>query len=314
MALNELMSRVAVIVPVLNAAEDWCLFNPALRSQGLRPDQVLIVDSSSTDGTAELARIEGYRVLSIERRNFNHGGTRQEASRLFPAAEFLVYLTQDAVLATEDAVAKLIEPFEDSMIGASFGRQLPRAGAGSIEAHARLFNYPSRSDVRTLATRETKGFKAVFFSNSFAAYRASALEAVGGFPTNVIVSEETIVSSKLLLAGWKTAYVAEAQTYHSHGYSLLQEFSRYFDIGVLHSQEPWLLAEFGGVGNEGRRFATSECKYLWTENPAALPSSVLRLMLKYLGYKLGRRQLALGPSLSERFSQQKQFWNNHRDQ
>ena len=53
--------RVYVVVPTLNAARDWHSFVPALLSCGIRPDHVLIVDSESADGTAELARAAGFR-------------------------------------------------------------------------------------------------------------------------------------------------------------------------------------------------------------------------------------------------------------
>jgi rhamnosyltransferase len=62
-------------------------------------------------------------------------------------------------------------------------------------------HYPAASEMRALASREQLGIKAVFLSNSLAAYRRSALMAVGGFPKNVISGEDTIVAARLLLAG-----------------------------------------------------------------------------------------------------------------
>ena len=72
---------IAVVVPTLNAAGDWAKFAPALLLN-VRPDQVLILDSCSTDGTAELARQSGFRVHQIARSDFNHGGTRQVGAEL----------------------------------------------------------------------------------------------------------------------------------------------------------------------------------------------------------------------------------------
>lgn len=43
----------------------WAQFRDALMSQGIDPGQVLIVDSASTDGTAELVRASGFRVATI---------------------------------------------------------------------------------------------------------------------------------------------------------------------------------------------------------------------------------------------------------
>src|SRR5262249_13879342 len=150
------------------------------------PERVLIVDSSSTDETVDLASAAGFQVHVIPQAAFNHGGTRQLAVNLSQGAEILVFLTQDVVLGGVGEIDKLLGVFGDPKIGAAFGRQLPRPAATPIETHARLFNYPKQSSIRTWENREQFGIKAIFFSNSFAAYRRDALMSVGGFPQNVI--------------------------------------------------------------------------------------------------------------------------------
>lgn len=296
-----------VIVPTLNAAKDWPLFAPALLACA-RPDQVLIVDSESTDGTVDLARTAGFQVHSVARAEFNHGGTRQMAAEMLPNTEILVYMTQDAVLADSNALANLLAAFVDPQVGAACGRQLPRPEARAIEAHARNFNYPAISEMRTRASRERLGIKAAFLSNSLAAYRRSALMHVGGFPANVIFGEDMITAARLLLAGYKVAYVAEAFAYHSHPYTQVQEFKRYFDIGVLHSREPWLLEEFGQVSGEGKRFVLSELRYLRERNAWQIPSALIRTVIKFLGYRLGRTEARLTPNIKRRLSMHSSFW------
>jgi rhamnosyltransferase len=268
----------------------------------------MVIDSSSDDGTTDLARAAGFHVHSISRPEFNHGGTRQRAAELLPKAELLIYLTQDAVLADPHALEALLAPFSDPNIAAVFGRQLPRPDAGPIEAHARLFNYPAQSTIRTRESREVMGFKTVFFSNSFAAYRREALMAVGGFPVNVIFGEDTITVAKFLLAGWKIAYVAEAKAYHSHSYNWRQDFKRYFDIGVLHSRERWLLDEFGGTSREGSRFIVSELVHLWHRSWWLIPSALIRSALKFGGYRLGKIENRINMKWKRRFSMHPEFW------
>jgi rhamnosyltransferase len=301
------INSVAVAIPTLNAAANWPRLVSALLSC-VAPEQVLIIDSSSADGTAELASAAGFQVCSIPKEEYNHGGTRHLATEILNQAEVLVYLTQDVVLADRDALRALLAPFADPQVAASFGRQLPRLGAGPIEAHARLFNYPAKSDVRTLNSRKDLGFKAIFFSNSFAAYRSKALTAVGGFPTDIIFGEDTITAARFLLAGWKIVYAAEAKAYHSHNYTWCQDFQRYFDIGVLHSRESWLLREFGPTTGEGRRFVTSELKSLWPRFWWLIPSALIRTAFKLLGYKLGKIERRLNIRCKRNLSMHPQFW------
>jgi rhamnosyltransferase len=299
---------IGIVVPTLNAAADWKRFAPALL-ECARPEQVLIIDSESTDSTVELAQNAGFSVCSISRAEFNHGGTRSRAAAMLPYAEILVYMTQDAVLAGPDELDKLLAVFENPRIAAAYGRQLPRKEAGAIEAHAREFNYPAISEVRELASRDRLGFKAIFISNSFAAYRRSSLMAVGGFPASVIFGEDTIAAANLLLAGYSVAYVAEAHIYHSHAYTWMQEFKRYFDIGVLHSRERWLIDKFGGATGEGKRYVLSEMKCLLQRDAWQIPSALIRTALKFLGYKLGRVEARLTPKLKRRLSMSHRFWD-----
>jgi len=296
-----------VIIPTLNASREWEAFREVLL-QNVAADDVIVIDSASTDGTADIVSRDSVRVCSIKRSEFDHGGTRQLALDLAPKADVFVYLTQDALLAGEDHVLQLLRAFDDPSVGAAFGRQLPRRNASPIEAHARLFNYSTRSGLRTLSDKATLGFKAIFISNSFAAYRRTALEAVGGFPRDTIFGEDTITAAKLLKAGWKIAYVAEAQVYHSHSYTWRQEFRRYFDIGVLHSREHWLIEEFGGASGEGARFVRSELRSLWPKHWWLIPSALIRTALKLVGYKLGKMESHLPVALKRSISMNRGYW------
>jgi rhamnosyltransferase len=223
-------------------------------------------------------------------------------------AKIIIYLTQDALLASEDAIRNLVKAFDDPTVVAAYGRQLPRTSANAIEAHARLFNYPAISVLRDLTSRERIGFKAAFLSNSFAAYRREALLRAGGFREDTIFGEDTIMAGSLLLAGSRIAYVADACVYHSHCYSWTQEFRRSFDIGVMHKREGWMLKEFGRPTGEGKRFVLSELKYVAKNNFFLLPSAVIRTGLKIFGYKLGMLEDRLGNSFKRKLSLNPTFW------
>jgi len=301
--------RVAVIIPTFQAARYWPELSRAIRSQSLVPQQTIVIDSSSDDGTAELARRDGFEVLEIASSEFNHGGTRQKGADFAADANILIYLTQDAVPDSTEAFATLVSAFADPEIGAAYGRQLPRRNASPIEAHARLFSYSQVSMVRSWESRKTMGFKSIFFSNAFGAYRREALMSVGGFSPDVIFGEDTLVVARMHRAGWKTAYEADARVRHSHAYTIADEFRRYFDIGVLHSRESWLTEQFGSASGEGRRFVLSELKYLLSHGPHHMPSAMARTVAKYAGYKIGRRESRIAPGLKYHLGLNRQFWS-----
>src|SRR2546423_9723006 len=121
------------------------------------PSEVLVGDCSSTDGSVELARRAGSRVVCSPQGEFRHGGTRQQAVEL-TSADIVVYLTQDSILADATSLVRLTAALENPSVAAAYGRQLPRRSANPIEAHARLFNYPPVSAIRSLEDANAMGF------------------------------------------------------------------------------------------------------------------------------------------------------------
>lgn len=302
--------KIIIIIPTYLAGSVWLKAIDLFKNQsGIKPEQVLIIDSSSKDDTLLLSEQAGFRTHVIPSVEFNHGGTRQLAVSLLPEdTDVVVFLTQDALLATNDAIQKLVEVFDDPKVGCAYGRQLPHEDASVLAAHARLFNYGEQSYVRTSSDIPSYGIKTAFLSNSFAAYRVSALTEVGGFPNNLILAEDMIVAAKMLQSHYAVAYVAEACVYHSHNYSPWQEFKRYFDIGVLHAREAWLLAQLGRPTGEGKRFVMSEWRYVAKNAPWLWPLSVLNTAMKWLGYSLGKQEHRLSSSIKRHLSMVKGYW------
>lgn len=302
-------SRVVLLVPTCNPGSSWPDFLTALQSQDTLPSQVIVLDSESTDGCPQAAQALGYTVHTVQRSQFNHGGTRQAGlDQYAQSADFAVFLTQDAILAHPQALAQLMAAFDDPQVAAAYGRQLPHANATAIAAHARWFNYPAQSHTVTLQDKAAKGIKTCFLSNSFAAYRLSALREVGGFAPDLILGEDMHLAGRLLLAGHAIGYQASARVYHSHNYSLREEMARYFDTGVFHARQNWLMRTYGGAGNEGLKFMTSEIRHLWQHAPGDIPQALLRSCIKAAGFKMGRWSRVMPRPLNKQLSMHKGYW------
>jgi rhamnosyltransferase len=303
---------VGLVIPTLNAGGHVDRMLRAIGSQTLRPARFLVIDSSSRDDTAARFREAGAEIRTIAREDFDHGATRQMAVDALADMDIIIFLTQDAIPADPQAFRNLIAPFHDSRTCLTYGRQLPSPGAGPIGAHARLYNYPDRSDARRLADAARLGIKTVFCSNSFAAYRRDALQRVGGFPAVTIFGEDTQAAAKLIRDGGIVRYVADARVYHSHDYRMTEEFRRYFDIGVLHGTSPDLLESFGGAEGEGLRFVQSELRYLREHAAHLIPASLIRTALKYGGYRVGRLSAILPDALNRCLSLNRGYWGKPR--
>lgn len=302
------VEKLGLMVLTYNAGKRWRRWLEALANQTCNPDWCLVIDSGSADDTVEWARQSGLEVHVVSARQFNHGGTRQLGVNMLADAEIVVFLTQDAILADERSLANLVDVFRDKSIGAVYGRQLPHAESKALGAHARIFNYSPQSQVKTLADAPRLGIKTPFISNSFAAYRREALEAVGGFPSDVILAEDMVVAARMLMCGWHIAYCAEAKVYHSHDYSMLEEFRRYFDTGVLHAREKWLLETFGNAEGGGMGFVLSELAYLAKNAPWLIPIALMRAGVKYFGYRLGMSEAFLPAAVKPFLSMNRGYW------
>jgi len=271
--------------------------------------RVLIVDSGSQDGTVEHFRAEGYEVQGIPASEFDHGGTRQMAVEQMSDCDIVVFLTQDAIPVSLEATRPLLAAFDDPEVAIAYGRQLPRPEAGPIEAHARLFGYPATSRIKSKASIPELGLRSAVVSNSFAAYRRDILIKLGGFPKKVLFGEDTLVGAKAILAGWKIAYVGSAEVYHSHNYSLVQEFRRYFDNGAFYSREKWILNSFGKAEGSGVGYVLSEVNFLLKKAPWLLPISLVTVFFKYFGYKTGSVEKYIPLTCKKILSMNRLFWS-----
>ena len=298
-----------IIIPIYHPDRKWNECLRMLKKQKGVEFDLYIVDSGSQLPDYE-KDLEGlpYHIEKTTPQEFNHGGTREAARLACASYPILVYMTQDAIPADEDAIRNLIGTFRDPRVAAAYGRQLPHRDATLLAARARAFNYPAESRKKMMADAKELGIKTAFISDTFAAYRAEALAEIGGFPKNVILSEDMYVVAKLVLAGYANQYCAEAKVYHSHNYTMAEEFRRYFDTGAFQAMEPWIRETFGQAEGEGIRFVLAELKWLLCHKPFLLPSAILRDGCKFVGYKMGLQYQKWPLSVRRRCSMMKGYW------
>ena len=299
--------RVGVVVITHRAREllPACL-GPVLASP-LRP-RVLVVNSSSGDGTVERARELGCETWVVPRSAFNHGLTR-EAARHRIACDIVVMMTPDVRPCGPAFLERLTAPVARGEAAVAYARQRPRPEADVIERIGRAFAFGPKSALRSLADYPRWGTATHYCSNACAAWSQAALDAVGGFP-ETLVSEETVVAVRLLEAGFRIAYVAEAEVVHSHPTRLLADFRRQFDVGyarALHRRE---LLSRGRDEERGRRYLAMLITSLLRERPGLVPYAIAHTALRYLGYRLGLVGHRLPVPVCRLLSAQDYYWSS----
>lgn len=278
----------SVVIPTLNAADEIGGLLRIVMSQEPAPLEVLVVDSSSDDGTRDMVgSFEGVGLRVIERADFDHGGTRHDAL-MGTTGEFVCFLTQDAVPVGTDYFARLLGPFEDPAVAMVSGRQLPKPDARPFERLVRGYNYPEKSFVRTKADIERLGIKAFFASDVCSAYRRSAYLGVGGFERPLNTNEDMLIASRFLTGGMKVAYAADAWVLHSHNLTPRQQYERNRQVGMFLESHAEDFAGLSEVG-EGRRLVAAVSRQLVAERrPIELAAFAVDCAARLLGNRAGR--------------------------
>src|SRR5262245_16516917 len=120
---------VTLFVPTWNAGPEFPEILRSMQNQKLdRSFEILVIDSGSTDGTAEFLRKQPVRLIEIPKSEFNHGLTRDRAIRE-ARGEIVVLAAQDARPADEQWMQGLVDCFGDPRVAGAYSRQVPRPDA-----------------------------------------------------------------------------------------------------------------------------------------------------------------------------------------
>jgi rhamnosyltransferase len=296
---SESAYKVSVIIPTLNAGSELKELLDRLQRQSLPPFEIIVIDSCSVDGTPELAREAGSQVMTVERAEFDHGGTRNRAA-MQARGDILFFMTQDALPYDDRLIEELTRPLiEGDKVAYAYARQLANLDADMLERLARQYNYPDQSELKSYKDIEQMGIKTFFCSNVCSAIRRETFEAMGRFQEPVIFNEDLFMSAKCILSGYTVAYSAKAVVYHSHNYSILQQLKRYFDNGISMRCNTWIMP-YSAVGKAGSKLVKLQLRELHrTRNWQLIPRLVAESAAKLMGYKLGM-QYRLLPSFVTR--------------
>ena len=93
---EQLDFSVSVIIPTLNSGGEFSFLLRKLKDQqGVREIEIVIVDSGSTDGTVELARKAGCKIVEILPKDFSHSYARNAGADI-ASGDYLLFMVQDA--------------------------------------------------------------------------------------------------------------------------------------------------------------------------------------------------------------------------
>jgi rhamnosyltransferase len=232
------MSGVTVAIPVRDGGARLRATLGALAGQTVE-HELLVCDSGSRDGSLQVAREAGARVLEIPAERFSHGGTRNLLME-HAAGSRVAFLTQDS----EPADARWLEHLLAGVdltpdVGLAFGPYIPRPDASlavrlELETWFASLSESARPRVERLSEQERASLPASAFagrrgfsSDANACVLRSAWQRVPF--RDVPYAEDRVLALDMLRAGYAKAFVPEAAVIHSHTYTPVQQLRRSFD-------------------------------------------------------------------------------------
>ncbi len=232
---------VSVVIPLWNGGARFVELLRVLGEQELAGGyELVVVDSGSTDGSAEAARAAGARLHTIPQSEFNHGGTRNLGISL-SSGELICLLTQDAVPMGTGYLAALVGALQDAQVDGAYARQFPLEDCDPI-LKERLRGWSASRDeplVQSFASGDADAARAAFdalepmqrylacaFDNVASAMRRSTWER-HPFPERNF-GEDVAWARRVLLDGGAIAFEPTAMVEHSHPIAIRREFKRIY--------------------------------------------------------------------------------------
>lgn len=278
--------KASIIIPTKNGGSRFERVLKAIFENSLDGGfEVIVIDSGSTDRTLDIARRYPVRLYEIPPHEFGHGKVRNYGARL-SEAEFLIFLSQDAIPAFNNWLSSLIASFNNDInIAGVYGKQLPD-GDNPMETFFLLNTYGERYKVKSLPSHtDTPSFREIFFSNVNSAIRKRVWDDIP-LSESVNMSEDQEWSKQALLAGYKIAYIPDAAVYHSHNYGIISIFKRNYESGF--SLRGLVKESVGQVLKETVSYLMKEVAYvIKTSGLTMVPYLLIYELSRHLGFVAG---------------------------
>jgi glycosyltransferase involved in cell wall biosynthesis len=297
--------KVSLVTTVKDSADHIDAFLASVRMQTRMPDEVVVVDGGSTDGTLERLRAaEGITLIDEPGANISRG-----RNLAIQAATHDVLAVSDADCVLEpDWLERLLEPIESGG-DVSMGAYVPVVD-GFLQACLASVNLPSPEEMD----------EATFMPSARSlAFRRSAIEAAGGYPEWLDIGEDMYVNHRWRELGLDLRLAREAVVHWRLRPGLRATWRQYFRYArgdaiarmhprrhalrfvvygglaaslLLRRRLPALVAVLAGVAYAGRPVARAVARMRGPRDRVAAAAAVPALMAfldlaKMAGYVAG---------------------------
>lgn len=224
---------LTVLIPAYNEAKFIADTIRSIREQTLQPDEIIVIDDRSSDGTGDIARSMGVRVLRPESNSGSKAGALNFGLKSV-VTPYTLAIDADTSLAP-DAIERLMRAAntgdleQDDHIAGACGYVIPRH-VNTIWERGRyieyLFAFTIYKPIQDYYERP------LIASGCFSVYRTDVLRRLGGWPHRTL-AEDMDLTWNCYDAGYRIRFVPEAVCYpiEPHNFDFLRKQLRRWSRG-----------------------------------------------------------------------------------
>lgn len=218
-------TTTSVVIRCLNEERHIGRLLSGLMRQTLRPAQIILVDSGSSDTTLEIARRFPVEIHHIKPEQFSFGRSLNVGCRA-ANGEILVFVSAHVYPIYDTWLADLTAPFAEPKVALSYGRQQGDERTKYSERRVMARWFPATSVQR-------QDFP--FCNNANAAVRRSVWQTQP-YDEELTGLEDLDWAKRAQAAGHAIEYVAAAAVVHAHDETWGELVNRYRREAIAHKQ------------------------------------------------------------------------------
>ena len=211
---------ISVVIPVKNAGSEFRFLLSLLKKQrGFKAVEIVIVDSGSTDGSLEVARAYGAKIVQITPDEFSHSYARNLGAEN-ASGEYVLFTVQDALPPSETWLYELFLGLKKGDVVAASCAEVPREDADmfyrvmcwnhyrfmEVDQTDRILSQPASDDYKALRKNaQVSDIACLIERDVFAKYRYRNDYA-----------EDLDLGIRLIKDGYRLALLGSVKIIHSH--------------------------------------------------------------------------------------------------
>lgn len=279
-ARNDSAVSYSVVIPVWNGEAHLAKCLEALAASTRKPDEIVVVDDSSNDGSAAIARVRGCKVVTLEGGPWGPATARNRGVSA-SSGDIIVFVDCDVAVHPETLGLMEGQFLADADLCGVFGSYDDRpTDAGLVSGYRNLLHH----HVHQRSRRE-----ASTFWSGCGAIRREVFEAADGFDETYRWAsiEDIQLGLRLHSAGHRLLLCPEIQATHRKRWSLLQVIH----TDIFYRAIPWtkLLLSQGSLPND--------LNLRWENRVSAIAAWMLLLLLVFSAANVHLLGAVAGPIL-----------------